>query len=180
MISSQRKSILYEVLRGEAIPSRTLTYFRRRLSNRLHSLVLEEFARLEAEKKINKAELARRIGRAPELITRWLGGPGNWTTDTLSDLMLGMGCEPDLTVKHLKQASERKETPATLRLITSAQPHATGEEPVLVKQLDAMKQTTSSSTFEVAYRQREQKDDPAYGQRPLGESASAAAWKRQA
>lgn len=128
MATSQAKSILYEVLRGEPIPRRTLTYFRRRLSNRLHALVLEEFARLEAEKKITKADLARRIDRAPELISRWLGGPGNWTADTLSDLMLGMGCEPDFSVKHLRQATATQDIRASLRAVQFVKHEAETEE----------------------------------------------------
>lgn len=99
MTTSQAKSILSEVLiRGEPIPARTLVYFRRRLANRLHALVLERFSKLEAEDNFTRAELGRRIGREPAQITRWLGGGGNWTTETISDLLLGMGCEPMLGI----------------------------------------------------------------------------------
>jgi hypothetical protein len=109
--TSQRKSILSEVLSGEPIPRRTLVYFRRRLANRLHSLALEQFAKLEAEKKINRADLARRIGREPAQITRWLGGgQQNWTTETTSDLLLGMGFELSLGVSHLRQTAEQSQT----------------------------------------------------------------------
>jgi hypothetical protein len=59
---------------------------------------LSEFARQEREDKITKAELARRIGRKPEQITRWLGSSGNWTLDTISDLLLGMGLELGLSI----------------------------------------------------------------------------------
>lgn len=115
MTTSQENSFLSEIQSGEPIPVAKLAYFRGRLSNRIHALVLEEFARLENEKKITRAELARRIARKPEQITRWLGTPGNWTFDTFSDLLLGMGCEPGFFLINLKQdALPRTDELATL------------------------------------------------------------------
>jgi hypothetical protein len=61
-------------------------YFRRRLRNRLYSLVITEFER----SGITRAELARRMRRKPEIITRWLSGPGNYKLDTISDLFLAI------------------------------------------------------------------------------------------
>jgi hypothetical protein len=50
---------------------------------------------------LNKAEFARRIGRAPEQITRWLAAPGNWELDTISDFLLGTsGAEFDPSISH--------------------------------------------------------------------------------
>jgi hypothetical protein len=62
---------------------------------------LSEFARQESENETSRADLARRIGRKPEQITRWLGSPGNWTLDTVSDLLLGMGLELGLSIKSI-------------------------------------------------------------------------------
>lgn len=101
MTTSQPTSFLSEILSAGRIPVGKLAYFRARLSNRLHEIVLMVFAKLEQEGKINKAELARRIGRKPEQVTRWLGAPGNWTIETVSDLLLGMGYEPALSVTDL-------------------------------------------------------------------------------
>lgn len=80
---------------AEPIPMAKIAYFRQRLKNRIHQLVLREFRRFERQ-GLSRSELARRIHRRPEQITRWLGNPSNWTLDTLSDLMIGMGGEPDL------------------------------------------------------------------------------------
>lgn len=109
MTTYQRKSILSEVISGEKIPLRVLAYFRARLSNRIHSLVLEEFARLEEGGKITRAELGRCIGREPAQITRWLGTAGNWTIETLSDLLLGMKCEPALSISNLADTQTKTE-----------------------------------------------------------------------
>ena len=106
MTTSQLTSFLSEIVSGQQIPIGKLAYFRARLSNKIHELVLTEYMRLEREGKINKAELARRTGRKPEQITRWLGAAGNWTIDTFSDLLLGMGCEPALSVTYLANANK--------------------------------------------------------------------------
>ena len=103
MTTSQENTFLSDIFSGDTIPPGKLAYFRGRLANRVHELVLEEFARLESEGKMNRADLARRIAREPAQITRWLGTAGNWTFDTLSDLLLGMGCEPALSIANLKQ-----------------------------------------------------------------------------
>jgi len=39
---------------------------------------------------MSRAELARRIKKKPEQITRWLNTPGNLSLSTLSDLLLGI------------------------------------------------------------------------------------------
>lgn len=94
---------------GAPIPEETRIFFRERLRRRLHELVLQEFAELEA-KGFTRAQLARRIGKTPAQITRYLGGPGNWTIATVSDLLLGMGGEPALeAVAHLADRLPKKD-----------------------------------------------------------------------
>lgn len=56
----------------------------------LTSPVLDLFDRLEAEEGLTKVELARRLGKKPSLIGRWLNNPGNWTLDTIAALLAGM------------------------------------------------------------------------------------------
>jgi hypothetical protein len=77
--------------------------------------------------KISKADLARRIGRKPEQISRWLGAAGNWTIDTVSDLLLGMSAEPELSVGPLIYTipsnlvgSPQPEPPALGTMVSSA------------------------------------------------------------
>src|SRR5690349_20959525 len=108
-MTTSQTSFLSEVLRGEAIPSSKLAYFRGRLANRIHELVLQEFARQEAQGRISRAELARRIDRKPEQVTRWLGSPGNWTLETVSDLLLGMQAELSVGITSLSDVSRPME-----------------------------------------------------------------------
>jgi hypothetical protein len=56
----------------------------------LYELVVSEFLKKERAGELSRADLARRIGRKPEQITRWLGAPGNWTIETVSDLLLAI------------------------------------------------------------------------------------------
>lgn len=97
-MTTSQTSFLSEIISGDPIPANKLGYFRARLINRLHELIITEFDRLSKSGEISKADLARRIGKKPEQITRWLGAPGNWTIETVSDLAIGMGCEPKINL----------------------------------------------------------------------------------
>ena len=87
MTTSQQTAFLSEILDGSPIPQGKQAYFSARLRNDFYDVVM----RLFLEKKISKAELARRLGKDSAQITRWLSSPGNWTFDTLSNFLLGMG-----------------------------------------------------------------------------------------
>jgi hypothetical protein len=88
MTTSQTSDLFDEILDGRPIPREKLAYFRARLRLQFHELIVRRFLQNE---NFTKAELARRIGRAPEVINRLLAEPGNHTLNTLSDLMIGMG-----------------------------------------------------------------------------------------
>lgn len=93
MISSLPTTFLSEVSAGDhAISQNTLAYLQERTKSRLYDYVLKKF--LEEEKNgLTRAALARRINRSPEVVTRLLGAPGNWTIETLSDLLAGISSE---------------------------------------------------------------------------------------
>lgn len=93
MTTSATQDFLSEIIGGGPIPGGKLTYFQARLSGRIHQAMLNAFGRLEREKNFTRRDLARRIGRKPEQITRWFSYPGNLTLDTVSDIFLGMGYE---------------------------------------------------------------------------------------
>jgi hypothetical protein len=86
-------SVLYEVGAKLPIPLEKRAYLHARLRNRIYSFVLKKFMEKEKSEGLTKAELARRIGRKPEIITRLLGAPGNWTLETISDLLVGIAGE---------------------------------------------------------------------------------------
>lgn len=74
---------------AEKISSADLAYFQDRLRSRLYDLVLTEFENAR-EIGLTQAMLARRLGKRPEQINRWLSSPGNWTLETVSNLLIGI------------------------------------------------------------------------------------------
>ena len=81
----------------EAIPNVTLAYFQARHRSRIYEAILREFLK----SGITQASLARRMGKRPEQVNRMLGAPGNWTLDTVSDLLFAIsGAEPVYGVRY--------------------------------------------------------------------------------
>ncbi len=93
MTSSATQDYLSEVLSGSRIPANKLAYFQTRLSGNIHQAILKTFGLLERQGDFTRRDLASRIGRKPEQITRWLSYPGNLTLGTVSDIFIGMGYE---------------------------------------------------------------------------------------
>lgn len=118
MTSSQITAAWTDVYNAPEVSLKTLGYLRAQFKNRLHQLVIAEFEKKE-EGGFTKAELARRIHKKPEQITRLLGAPGNWTLDTVSDLLLGMGGRLSYSFEPFNQNSP-------LNFL----PRATAEEPI--------------------------------------------------
>ena len=56
-----------------------------------------------------KADIARVLRRDPAQITRWLGGPTNWTLDTISLLLLACGAEMDYYPVFLSERPRRND-----------------------------------------------------------------------
>lgn len=93
VITSRETALLSEIASVKTVPPVVLSYFQARLKNRLHDFILAKFFEMEKSHGLTKADLSRRIGRKPEAITRLLGAPGNWTLDTVSDLLIGVASE---------------------------------------------------------------------------------------
>lgn len=92
MTTSGPNTITSEIESGEVISAATRAYFQSRLRNRLYTLVISNF-RMAESKGMTRAKLARRMGKRPEIATRLLSAPGNWTLDTVSDLLLAASGE---------------------------------------------------------------------------------------
>jgi hypothetical protein len=84
---------------AKRIPPEILAYFRRRLRLQLHELVTEKFYQQEV---MTQADLASRIGKRPEVVNRLLGAPGNWTLDTVSDLLIALRALPAIGIDNIK------------------------------------------------------------------------------
>jgi transcriptional regulator with XRE-family HTH domain len=90
------------------ISSAVLAYFRARTRMRLFNIVRRELIR----SGITKAELAERLGKGPDQVSRWLAMPGNWTLDTVSDLLFATtACELSEQVAYPLDAPEAQAKP---------------------------------------------------------------------
>ena len=77
---------------GPQIPSAKLAYLTERARGIMFEYIIEKFLGQQIN-GLTKAKLARRIGKAPEVINRLLGTPSNMTIDTVSELLIGIGGE---------------------------------------------------------------------------------------
>ena len=94
------------------IPTSVLVYMRTRLRQRFHSAILKAFV----ESGLSQADLARRLGRSPRVVHRWLSSPENMRISTLSDLIFAInGGEPSEQIEQpLEAAPSNRTMPAWL------------------------------------------------------------------
>jgi hypothetical protein len=119
MSTSPETHFLSEILGGEPIPKSKLAFFRERFRDHLYELVVDEFLKQERDGLLTKADVARRIHREPAQITRWLGAPGNWEIETVSDLLLAISkAEPKIALSPLNQLNkETEKAPVTMEYL---------------------------------------------------------------
>jgi transcriptional regulator with XRE-family HTH domain len=101
-------SFLFEILDGSPIPMEKRAYFQERLRGRLFDLVMNRFIEAKETHGLTQKALARRIGNRPDRVNRLLSSPGNWTLDTLSDLLLGIAsAELEIAISPLADQPKR-------------------------------------------------------------------------
>jgi hypothetical protein len=81
---------------GPPIPESKRVYFQERFRGRMFDFLVGRFIQ-EQRNGLTKAKLARRIGKSPEVVNRWLGAPSNLTSDSISDLLIGICGEEMVT-----------------------------------------------------------------------------------
>ena len=92
---------------AERIPKGTFGYFRARNRHRLYSLFIKEFK----ASGLTQADLARRLGKKPEIVCRLLATPGNLRADTLSDLLFAIsGAQPTYGLNYPLDQPVRNDT----------------------------------------------------------------------
>jgi hypothetical protein len=82
---------------SDKISASVLAYFQERNRNRIHEIVLTEFIK----SGITQTSLASRLGQKPARVSKLLGAPGNWTLDTVSDLLFSIsGAEASYSISY--------------------------------------------------------------------------------
>src|SRR5262249_10329825 len=95
MSTSPEMLFLSKLSEGEdiRIPEELCAYFEQRALNQVYDYVMSRFEYERESSGLNKAKLARRIGRGQDQVNRLLASPGNWTIATAARLLLGIGGE---------------------------------------------------------------------------------------
>lgn len=92
---------------NDPVSKGTFAYMRTRNRRRLYTLVILEFKK----SGLSQADLARRLGKTPDVVCRWLREPQNWTVDTASDLLFAIsGAEADYEVRYPLREAPRNDT----------------------------------------------------------------------
>lgn len=81
----------------KSIPGPAIYYAQMALQHQVCAIVARCFAR-KAKEGLTVEELGKRIGMEPTKVETLLDGTYEWTLDDVSDLLLGMGFEPDMRV----------------------------------------------------------------------------------
>lgn len=89
------------------LSEREVFYYRQRQKNRFFQAVIAYFSDRAESEGLTKRDVATLLDKEPSQITRWLSGPGNWTLDTISDLLLAMGAELDFGIVPLNENSSK-------------------------------------------------------------------------
>ncbi len=77
---------LCEPVPGEAVPSAVFEYLNTRNKMKAFTRVQEEFRK----SGLTQAELATRLGKRADRVSRVLNAPGNWELDTLSEFLFAI------------------------------------------------------------------------------------------
>lgn len=77
-------------------------YFQEAFREQVQQQLLEHFEYLKGKTGLSRSELARKIERRPEQVTRWLSSPTNLESDTIADVALGMGLVPKITFEAVR------------------------------------------------------------------------------
>lgn len=80
-------------------------YFRENFRGEINDQLLESFEVSD----LTKADIARKLDRRPEQITRWLLAPGNLESDTISDIALALGLVPRIRFEKIEEQKTNEE-----------------------------------------------------------------------
>lgn len=106
-LSTSATHFLSKPVGREPVDPAALGYMRQRNRGRVYSAVIDEFDK----SGITQTDLAARLGKGTDQISRWLGSPGNWTLDTVSDLFFAIsGGEPVYNVQRPLELPVTKES----------------------------------------------------------------------
>lgn len=102
MNTYQRTSLAIGLLSDDPLDPQHLGYLHARAQNKAHDCVLAVFMEEAETRGINKAYIARRLRKRPEVVGRCLTAAGNWTLDTLAELLGSMGYDVEINARSFR------------------------------------------------------------------------------
>ena len=123
MTTFRKTPVKSEIASDEPLSDYALGYFNERVRNSFYDYVLRRFHEAAEQEGLTKAKLARRLGLEPARVTRLLGAPGNWTLDTVSELLVGI-CREELrpqSESYLQRPARNYQSWELLQSLTSIQ-----------------------------------------------------------
>ena len=118
---------------GTPLSESDKAYFRAKTRRHVHGVVLEKFMQHSDDDKLSRSALAHRLNVNRAQITRWLSSPGNWTLDTLSDLLLAMSCQASVIADEIgNQQKGNYAHPASMGRLLSTESEVKKIEPFTV------------------------------------------------
>ena len=76
-----------------ALSKKDIFYYRKRLQNNIYHDVIERFYELAQKEGLSKRRIAELLDKDAGQINRLFKKPGNWTLETISDLLIAMRAE---------------------------------------------------------------------------------------
>ena len=138
---------------NQPISTREIAYYNRRLQNAVFNEIVRAFVEEVKAGRISRATLAKRIGKEPPQITRWLSGPSNLTLDTISTILLGMNAVLDAKVVFSRDISVPNYAHPLVDILESVMPpdlSQTVDQIVTLEEVSHPKIPSSSKETETA------------------------------
>ena len=85
------------------------SYFEQRFRNRVYEVVIRALEKACEENNLKRKDIAERSNKKESQISRWLAGPGNWTLDTISNLLFAIDAELEFEVVKFKDKVRKNE-----------------------------------------------------------------------
>jgi hypothetical protein len=128
----------------EKISAGTLAYISTRVQLWAYNLVVKEFK----NSGITQAQLARRLGKGQDLVSRMLSRPGNWELKTFSEFLFAIsGAVLKFSIERPLANAAQNATFYKVKSVSTARPASTASVETVMQQSEfhIIKQSTDST-----------------------------------
>lgn len=160
MTTFRKIPVKSEIEGDEPLSDYAIAYLNERVRNAFYDYVLRRFEDEAKRRNLTKAQLARRLGLGPDRMSKILGAPGNWTLDTISELLIGI-CREELTPSSVSYLGRPKRNTSGSDLLRSL-----GSRPREIDEPQSgdlkPNKRRGSSAIDAAKYKKEEENNPQY------------------